>query len=42
MHTDERLTINFTWPKSVELPTFCVYDRLNIPDLIHFSETDFT
>ena len=28
-------------PKCIKLPTFSVYDRLNISDLIHFSETDF-
>ena len=28
-------------PKCIKLPTFFVYDRLNIPDLIHFSGTDF-
>ena len=37
---DERLILFV--PKSIELPTFFVYDRLNIPDLIHFSGTDFT
>ena len=31
--------MNFAWPKC---PTFFVYDRLNIPDLIHFSGTGFT
>ena len=25
-----------------KLPTFFLYDRLNIPDLIHFSVSDFT
>ena len=28
-------------PKCIELPTFFVYGRLNIPDSIHFSGTDF-
>ena len=35
----EKLIIN--WHKCIELPTFIVYDRLNIPDLIHFSGTEF-
>ena len=39
--THDRLTFNFAWSKSIELLTFLVYDRLNIPDLIHFSGTDF-
>ena len=47
MDGDERLIllvlmINLTWPKCIKLPTFFVYDRLNVPDLIHFSGTDFT
>ena len=41
MDTHDRLTFNFTLPNCIELPTFFVYDRLNIPDLIHFSGTDF-
>ena len=34
---DEKLVVNL-----LELPTFFVYDRLNISDLINFSGTDFT
>ena len=41
MDTHDRLTFNFALPNCSELPTFFVYDRLNIPDLIYFSVTDF-
>ena len=41
MDTHERLTFNFALPNCTQLPTFFVYDRLNIPDLIRFSGTDF-
>ena len=37
----EKLIINLAWHKCIELPTLIVYDRLNIPDLIHFSGTEF-
>ena len=41
MDRDEKLTVNFTWCKVIECLTFFVYDRLNIPNLIHFSGTNF-
>jgi len=42
MEGNEKLIINSTWSKCIKLPTFSVYDRLNIADLIHFSGTNFT
>ena len=40
--TSSLKTSSLLVPKCIKLPTFFVYDRLNIPDLIHFSGTDFT
>ena len=40
MNSSDKLTIIYTCPKSIELLTFFVCDRLTIWDLIHFSGTD--
>ena len=40
MNRSDKLTINYTCPKCIKLPTFFVCDRLTIWDLIHFSGTD--
>ena len=31
---DDKVTVNFAWHTFLELSTFFVYDRLNIPDMM--------